>query len=63
MGFMTGDKAGQGKTLTLFCAWYCAVIYARCEKPCSIMQENARSVILYEMINDLLCMYPVKAEQ
>ena len=31
MVFMTGDKAGQGKTLTLFCAWHCVVIYALCE--------------------------------
>ena len=63
MGFMTRDKAGQGKALTLFCAWYCVVIYS-CVKPCSAMLEkNVRSVILYEMINDLLCMNPVKAEQ
>ena len=39
------------------------VIYARCVKPCSVMLANARSVILYEMINDILCMSPVKAEQ
>ena len=58
IGFMTGDKAGQGKTMMLFCAWYCVVIYA-CVKPCSVMLEN---VILYEMINDLLCMNPLKAE-
>ena len=31
VGFMTGVKAGQGQTLTLFCAWYCVVIYALCE--------------------------------
>ena len=38
------------------------VIYA-CVKSCSVMLEHARSVILYEMINDLLCINPVKAEQ
>ena len=31
MGFMTGDKTGQGKTLTLFWEWNCVVIYALCE--------------------------------
>ena len=62
MGFMTEDKTGQGKALTLFCAWYCVVIYALFEA-CSVMLENARSVILCEMISDILCMNPVKAEQ
>ena len=31
-------------------------LFARCVKPCNVMLENARSVILQEMINDLLCM-------
>ena len=31
LGFMTGDVAGQCKTLTLFLAWNCVVIYALCE--------------------------------
>ena len=58
----SGDKAGQGKTLTLFCAWYCVVIYALCEA-LHCYAGIARSIILHEMINDLLCMNPVKAEQ
>ena len=39
------------------------VCYTRCVRPCIVMPENARSVILHERINDLLCMNPVKAEQ
>ena len=38
-------------------------LFTRCMKPCSVMLENARSVILYEMNNYLLCMNPAKAEQ
>ena len=62
MGFMIGDKAGQGKTLTLFCAGI-VLFLTRCVRPCIVMLENTRSVILHEMINDLLYMTPVKAEQ
>ena len=51
MGFMTGDKADQGKMLTLFCAWYCVVIYALCEALLCHAGKN-RSVILYEMLNE-----------
>ena len=59
---MTGDKAGQGKTLMLFCAWNCVVI-TLCVRPCIVMLENTRSVILHEMIYDLLCMIHVNADQ
>ena len=62
VGFMTGAKAGQGKTLLYFVhgiVW----LFTRCVKPYSGMLENARSVILYEMLNDILCMNPVKVEQ
>ena len=69
MGFMTGDKAcqgnvilcmaGQGRYFVHGIVW----LFTPCVKPCSVMLENARSVILNEMINDLLCMNPVKAEQ
>ena len=38
-------------------------LFTRCVKPCSVMLKNARSVILYDMIYDLLCMNQVKAEQ
>ena len=38
-------------------------LFTRCVKPCSVMLKNAKSVILHDMINDLLCMNPVKAEQ
>ena len=30
------------------------------ERPCIVMLENARSVILHKMTNCLLCMNPVK---
>ena len=39
------------------------LLFTRCVRPCIIMLENARSVILHEMIKDLLCMNPVNAEQ
>ena len=38
------------------------VIYALCEA-LHFHAENVRSVILHEMINHLLCMNPVNAEQ
>ena len=59
MGFMTRDETGQGKRLTLFLAWNYVVIYY-CVRPCIVMPENARSIILHEMTNYLLCMNPVK---
>ena len=37
--------------------------YTRCVKPYIIMLENARSVILHELINDRLCMNLVNATQ
>ena len=59
MGFMTGDEAGQDKTLTLF--WHEIVwLFTRCVRTCIVMLKNTRSVILHEMINYLLCMNPVK---
>ena len=62
MGFVIYDKAGQDKTVTLFCAWYCVVIYALYEAlHCHAGKCEVR--YLHEMINDLLCMNPVKAEQ
>ena len=60
MRLKTGNKAGQGKTLTFFVhgiVW----LFTLCVKPCSVIVENARSVILYEMINYTVCMKPVKA--
>ena len=62
MGLMTGDKAGQGKTLKIFCVWYCVVIYALFEA----LQCHAGKCqvhFLYEMVNDPLCLSPIKAEQ
>ena len=55
MAFMIGDKADQGKTLTLFWAWYCVVIYALCEA------GKYQVPFLHEMNNDILCMNTVKA--
>ena len=58
MGFMTGDEAGQGKT-TLFehgIVW----LFTCCVRPCIVMLEHVRFVILHEMTNYLLCMNPVK---
>ena len=59
MGFMTQDEAGQDKRLTFFSAWNYVVIYV-CVRPCIVMLENARSVILQESTYYLLCMNPVK---
>ena len=62
MGIMTGHKAGQGETMSLFehgIVW----LFMRCKRHCIVMLENARSVILHEMINDLLCMNPLNAKQ
>ena len=39
-------------------AWNYVVIYVL--QTCIVMLENARSVILHEMTNYLLCMNPVK---
>ena len=38
-------------------------IFTRCVRPCIAMQENARSVILHEMIDGRLYMNPVNVEQ
>ena len=40
-------------------------LFTRFVRPCIIMLKNARSVILHEMINYLLCMIldPINAEQ
>ena len=57
-GFMTGGRAGQGKTLTFFelgIVW----LFTRCMMPCIVMLKNARPDILHEMINFSLCMNPV----
>ena len=62
MGLMTGDKAGQGKTLKIFCAWYCVVIYALFEA-LQCHAEKCQDNFWYEMVNDPLCMRPIKAEQ
>ena len=49
MGLMTGDKAGQGKTLTLFFAWYCVAIYALCEAlQCHAGKCQVRSFVRIE---------------
>ena len=62
MGFMTGDEADQDKTLTSFRAWNCVVIYALCEAlHCNA--EKCQVRYLHEMINYILCMNPVNAEQ
>ena len=39
------------------------VLRARCVRLCIAMQENARSVILYEMIDGRLYMNPENVEQ
>ena len=59
MGFMAGDEAGQGKRLALFLAWNYVVIYMLYEALHG-HAGNARSVILHEMANYLLCIIPVK---
>ena len=38
-------------------------LFTYCARPCNAMLEMARSVILHEMIDDLLCMNPVNTEQ
>ena len=59
---MTGDEAGQGKTLTLFCAWNRVVIYALCEAlHCHVLKCQVR--FWHEMIIYIFSMNPVNAEQ
>ena len=58
MGFITGDEAGQGKTLTSFRACNCVVTYALCEA-LHCHAEKCQVRYLDEIINYLLCMKPV----
>ena len=51
MGFMTGDEAGQGHTLTLFCAWYYVVIYVLCD---ALHCNAGKCQVRYFKRNDLL---------
>ena len=62
MGFMTGDEAGQGKRLTSYRAWNCVVIYGLYDT-LHCHAEKCQVRYLHEMINYLLCMNPVNAEQ
>ena len=50
MGFMTGDEAGQSKTLTSFLAWKCVAIYALC-KALHRHAEKWQVRYLHEKIN------------
>ena len=58
MGFMTGDEAGRQEVDVIFSKELC--VFTCCVRPCIVMLENARSVILHKMTNYLLCMNPVK---
>ena len=62
MGFMTRDEAGKGKNFTLFSARNYVVNYV-CLRPCIVMLENARSVILQEMTKLSFVHEPRKDEQ
>ena len=64
MGFITGDEAGQRQDVDVNVFLSMELCdYLRVVRGLTLSCRNARSVILHEMINYLLCMNLVNAEQ
>ena len=65
IGFISGDKAGQGETFTLFCDIKFAVTRAVCrvvagsENRTSVRSTSSnRNVVLSKTVSDCLGVYP-----